>query len=1052
MRRLITAGSALLLATGVVLVLPVTGPSQAEPAPVPTSVHEVAMGSVSDPAPDAVVEPPSTDRDPDPTTEGGDGSVAEPASAATLRVMRPDVPDFSLVGVTWAHDPEVVDVIVRIRTRDDAGTWSDWTEIGVEDAAPDGRGEPGRRGGTEPLWTGESHGIEVEVTTPSGASPSDVRLDLVDPGDSPADEVPGRPDIQDTADAAVTMPDVYSRAQWGADERLRTWNPSYAGTIKAATIHHTAGANGYAAGDVARIVRGIYHYHAVSLGWGDIGYNVLADRFGRLWEGRYGGLASTVVGAHAGGFNTYTFGVSMIGNYDVVDTTPEMIRSIGEIVGWKFSLYGVDPLGSVTLTSSGGGTSRYAKGQKVTLPTVFAHRQVGSTSCPGSYGFAKMDQIRQMAAGNYVDVTAISDRYASDEGLRAVLGSVVTSPALTADGSGAVAHYTSGSLYYSRTTGVRLVRGPVGAQWSSTGGHRGKLGYPTTDVAPTSDGVGESGRFQGGSIYWSEATGARVLTGPIERLWRSTGAERGVLGYPTHGVAAHGDGRGQFAHFQGGTILWSAATGARALLGPVRDAWRSTGGTTGPLGYPTQSVGLAPDGQGHFARFEGGSVHWSRDTGARVLQGPVEQLWWQSGATTGPLGYPTTSVSTTSDGVGQVADFQGGAIYWSSGTAARSLLEGPVLQAWRAAGAERSELGYPTQSSATAAGGGTYAVFQNGSIHSSPDTGTRTLLNPINAFWRSTGGVRGPLAYPTSDSVPTADGTGRSATFQGGAVYWSATTGARAVLGPVLEAWTAAGAEAGALGWPTHSVGRTRDGAGHVGRFQRGSIWWSPDTGAHALTWQVEWAWNASGAELGPLGYPQQGVTATQDGVGRFARFEGGSVWYSPRTGSRAMSGPVEAAWLSTGAERGALGYPTHGTAPTRDGVGRFARLQGGDIYWSPATGARILSGPVLTFWRAAGAERGQLGYPTASLARTADGVGRHAAFQGGTVIWSPTAGAHSVRGDFLTVWNRWGRAAGRLGYPTSEAYAVAGGTWQDFQHGTIRRSTATGRTWVQLG
>ena len=65
-------------------------------------------------------------------------------------------------------------------------------------------------------------------------------------------------------------------------------------------------------------MRSIYRYHAVSRGWGDIGYNVLVDKFGRLWEGRYGGLASTVIGAHAGGFNTYTFGVSMLGNYDVV--------------------------------------------------------------------------------------------------------------------------------------------------------------------------------------------------------------------------------------------------------------------------------------------------------------------------------------------------------------------------------------------------------------------------------------------------------------------------------------------------------------------------------------------------------------------------------------------------------------------------------------------------------------------------------------------------------------------------------------------------------------
>ena len=66
------------------------------------------------------------------------------------------------------------------------------------------------------------------------------------------------------------------------------------------------------------MMRSIYAYHTVSRGWGDIGYNVIVDKFGRLFEGRYGGLASTVIGAHAGGFNTDTFGVSMLGNYDLV--------------------------------------------------------------------------------------------------------------------------------------------------------------------------------------------------------------------------------------------------------------------------------------------------------------------------------------------------------------------------------------------------------------------------------------------------------------------------------------------------------------------------------------------------------------------------------------------------------------------------------------------------------------------------------------------------------------------------------------------------------------
>jgi hypothetical protein len=141
----------------------------------------------------------------------------------------------------------------------------------------------------------------------------------------------------------------------------------------------------------------------VSLGWGDIGYNVVVDKFGRAWEGRSGGLASTVVGAHAGGFNYETFGVSMLGNYDIADTTPAMINMVAGVVAWKLSLYGVDPRGKVTLTSAGGGTARYAKGVSVTLPTVFAHRDVGATACPGLYGYRHMDEIRGLVASKMAD-------------------------------------------------------------------------------------------------------------------------------------------------------------------------------------------------------------------------------------------------------------------------------------------------------------------------------------------------------------------------------------------------------------------------------------------------------------------------------------------------------------------------------------------------------------------------------------------------------------------------------------------------------------------------
>jgi hypothetical protein len=273
-RRLLVLWIAFVAMTGTVLVLPVYAAPAPEPVPVDTSTDDVAMGSVQDPAPAAEVE-----RGPTEPVSG------VPATAPTLTVRRTGTAPFSLVGVTWAADPAVTDTVVQVRVQGEDGEWGDWSTLEVEagqERYP--AGGPPVRGGTAPLWTGPSTGVEAELVTRSGAAPTDVQLDLVDPGTSVADAALHEADITDTAHAAAAMPPVYSRAQWGADERIRTWAPQYAPAIRAATIHHTADSNDYTSAEVPAILRGIYRYHAVDRGWGDIGYNVIADKFGRLWE------------------------------------------------------------------------------------------------------------------------------------------------------------------------------------------------------------------------------------------------------------------------------------------------------------------------------------------------------------------------------------------------------------------------------------------------------------------------------------------------------------------------------------------------------------------------------------------------------------------------------------------------------------------------------------------------------------------------------------------------------------------------------------------------
>ena len=319
------------------------------------------------------------------------GGGVRTAAAGPLTVSRPVTPGFSAVGVSWAPDRAVRDVQVTVRTRVGGGAWTAWSSTGTDDKEPDPAdlaARAGTRGGTEPLWTGRATGVEARIAVVSGPAPRDLRLTLVDPGTSAADAAPA------VTTAAAGKPVIMTRAQWGADPKLMGWDPEYAPSIRAGFLHHTAGTNSYAAADVPAILRSIYAFHSQTRGWGDIGYNFLVDRFGRTWEGRYGGVDSTVVGAHTGGFNSGTFGVAMMGDFQSTAVPAATTAAVEAVFAWKFARWKVDPAGTVRLTSGGGGTSRYPAGTVVTKNTLSGHRDVGLTECPGDKGYALLPTIR----------------------------------------------------------------------------------------------------------------------------------------------------------------------------------------------------------------------------------------------------------------------------------------------------------------------------------------------------------------------------------------------------------------------------------------------------------------------------------------------------------------------------------------------------------------------------------------------------------------------------------------------------------------------------------
>lgn len=346
------------------------------------------------PAGGAQVVPEVTHRVVDGLTSGGT------APGLTGRVVAP-IP-FSLVGVSVPGGAQV-----HLRTRDRAGPWSSWVQ--AEPLANDGDGpDPGSAeaaagGGdrmSEPLWVGDASMLQVRIV---GGRLADVDLHLVDSlGLSRSllqrllDAWRGAWEGTGLAPARATArPPVVSRAEWGADESLRRGNPSYSASTRAGILHHTAGSNDYTAAQAPGVVRAIYAYHTRSLGWSDIGYNLLVDRFGTVYEGRAGGLDRGVIGAHAGGFNTETFGVSILGTFMSSLPPGPALDAAAAAVAWKFGVHGIDPDPNATVVLTSRGSTRYPEGHQARLHTLAAHRDVSATACPGDALYAHLPALRE---------------------------------------------------------------------------------------------------------------------------------------------------------------------------------------------------------------------------------------------------------------------------------------------------------------------------------------------------------------------------------------------------------------------------------------------------------------------------------------------------------------------------------------------------------------------------------------------------------------------------------------------------------------------------------
>jgi hypothetical protein len=286
---------------------------------------------------------------------------------------------FAAIGVTLPGEPAGP---VRIRAR--AGDrWTPWLEAQFEsDHAPDPGTEEDAPGvASEPIWMGAADGYQIDAPR----EVTSAKVHLVAETATRLRLTPGAP-----AAGAASHPPISSRAAWGA--RPPNQHPSVTPDLKLAIVHHSVNSNGYAAGSVPAMLRAIQAYHQDVNGWNDIAYNFIVDRFGRIWEGRAGGISNVVTGGHSQGFNTGAVGIVVLGDFTSASPPPASMESIAHVIAWKFAHHRVDPGSTVQYTTLG--SRRYAAGTTLVLPRIIGHAHVQLTLCPGPQLHYRVPSIR----------------------------------------------------------------------------------------------------------------------------------------------------------------------------------------------------------------------------------------------------------------------------------------------------------------------------------------------------------------------------------------------------------------------------------------------------------------------------------------------------------------------------------------------------------------------------------------------------------------------------------------------------------------------------------
>ena len=300
------------------------------------------------------------------------------------------------IGFSWKGDDGTG---VRFRVHRLDGRTSRWQR------APENHdAERGEQHFSGVLGVGKAERIEWEVVRGGGKkSIRDVTLDYMNTVDG-APVVETEVPVEQRA-AAADAPDIVTRAEWGADESIKSTSGSCVRQffpVQQLFVHHTVGRNYDSNGEAT--MRAIYHFHTQTQGWCDVGYNFVVGWDGTIYEGRWArkyapwevhssedSAGRAVAGAHVSGYNSGSVGVSVMGNFSEVQPPPAVRRSLAELLAWEADRHDLRPRGEHTYRNPETGATRRLK-------YIAGHRDAGYTECPGNFLYAALPAIRKDTA------------------------------------------------------------------------------------------------------------------------------------------------------------------------------------------------------------------------------------------------------------------------------------------------------------------------------------------------------------------------------------------------------------------------------------------------------------------------------------------------------------------------------------------------------------------------------------------------------------------------------------------------------------------------------